>query len=180
MKTGNIHICLFVFILFVLNTNFLRANPNDGNDKKRSYCGKIILESFKIIESDDIRLLPNCVLYKRNHSLKYDSLENSLVKYIRVEKGNYILEGAGLGGLLFFLIALDVNLNSPYNESADEFSFYSTGIGIVIGGVVGACIEKYATIYINKNSNVSFFPTMNFNRLNFKPNSIMFTLNYHF
>lgn len=135
----------------------------------QTYDGEIILNNKGKIKAENINIGNEEITFVKKDQDTTRAIDKSLVSMLRVNVGNYLFEGIGLGVIfaatIYFTSRNDVGINSLV------FLYISSGTGLV-GGLIGLATTKYRTIKIDKNYTTTLLPRLDFipqtNYLNLK------------
>ena len=160
MKRPLVLLCFFILIILIYNFSLTYSQNILESDSLGSFRGKIILKNSQIIESDYIKLLKDCVIFRNNTNSSIDTLKTNSVDFFRFNMGHYSLEYAGLGTLCGTAIILYEYFNLSMvkkNPIKPEVCLGVIGGGAFIGLIIGMVTHKHETFYISKNINVTFY-----------------------
>lgn len=118
----------------------------------QSYDGTIYLNNGKRIKAEIINIEQDVIQYHSDIFSSAKSIDKSEVRMLRVKDGNYAFEGLLLGSASGFLF---YHLLVGFDQSSSTSTYYSLGIGALIGLAIGAATSGVKSIRINK-SELSF------------------------
>jgi hypothetical protein len=113
---------------------------------------KITLKDFSKYEVTNLKIEADTVFFMDKLTQSNNILMIDKIDYIRVQEGNQAIKWAGLGGLLFGLIAVSNVYNVPEDQRLNDQGKIIIGFtisGTLIGGLVGLAIPRWKTYYPN-------------------------------
>ena len=124
-------------------------------DSTKTYKGNVVLDDFSNRSSQKITILKDRILINNYPGATAEELPFDKVRMVRLEMGNYFLEGAGLGFLFGFALSLDALLDDEIKSDTKTGLFLViTSISTAAGGIIGAMTSKINSYLIRNYSDV--------------------------